>query len=233
MFKRLVCACCAGILLAALGCAQESPEGHWEGILEAGNNRQIGISLDLAKNAEGKWIASMGIPAENITGLVAMDLTVHGGSVKFVAVELRMAKADLTLERGVLKGTLTGPQGTVPLELRRTAKAKVALIPSSPAVSKGLEGDWEGSLQMGSREAPIIVHFRNRPDNTVEATIDTPDTNSYGVPLNDVKQNGRNVEFGIKVAHAGFKGVLNPDNTEISGEIRHEQRSGPLVLRKK
>jgi hypothetical protein len=53
-----------------------------------------------------------------------------------------------------------------------------------------------------------------------------------GLPLNDVKQSGRQIEFGIRVAHASFQGTLNQEGTEIAGQLKHGQNHMPLTLRK-
>jgi hypothetical protein len=230
--RAFYCAC-ASLLFAAHLSAQGGPEGHWEGSFTA-NNNQIGVSLDLAKNAKSEWIASMGMPSEKMTGLVVMDVKVSGNSVTFTAVELQMAKSALTLgPDGQMKGTFAGPQGSpIPVELKRTGAAKVELIPASPAVAKEFEGDWQGALQTPGRTFQIIFHFRNQPDKTVAATIDTPDTGGFGLPLNDVKQTGKQIEFGIKIAHAEFKGILNQESTEIAGQFGHEKQFAPLTLKK-
>src|ERR1039457_5090352 len=137
MFTRSLRGAGVAVFFASLGCAQAGPDGHWEGPFTV-NNRETGLSLDLAKNAKSEWIASMGLPSENATGLVVMDVAVNGKSVKFVAVELRMAPFDLTLgSDGRMKGTISSPQGSLPVEFKRTGEAKVELIPASPAVSKG------------------------------------------------------------------------------------------------
>ena len=73
------------LLFASLACAQTGPAGHWEGVLGAENNHDIGVTLDLAKNAKSEWIASMGIPAGNLTGMVVADVVVNGDALKFVA----------------------------------------------------------------------------------------------------------------------------------------------------
>jgi len=221
----------AGLLLAWLACAQTDPGGHWEGTVKR-DGGEIRISLDLAKDAQSRWIASTGVPGQ-MAGLVVTELAVEGKSVKFIAAEMMMTKFVLTLDGGVLKGTCATPQGSFPIEMKRTGEAKVDLIPASPAVSKELEGDWEGLLQMGDRTFRMIVHFKNQPDNTVKATIDAPDTQAFGLPLNDVKQTERKVEFGIRVAHAGFEGTLNPQGTEVAGQFLHDSGGVPLTLRKK
>ena len=226
MFKRFICIICAVLFFAALTCAQESPAGHWEGSAPADFdiNRPMGISLDLAKNANSEWVASMGVPALNATGLVVQSVKVNGTSVSFVAVEMMMTKFDLTLGAGgIMKGTITaqqGPPNSASVEFKRTGEAKIELIPASPAVSKELEGDWEGTLVAGPGASfPMIFHFKNQPDKTVSATMDSPARNATAIPLNDVKQTGHNVEFGIKVAHATFKGTLNQEGTELAGEL--------------
>jgi hypothetical protein len=233
MSTRLLRGAGAAVLFASLVCAQAGPDGHWEGSFTV-NNREIGISLDLAKNAKSEWIASMGLPSGNATGLVVMDVVVNGNSVKFVGVELMMAKFDLTLgPDGRMTGTLTNGQNSTPIDFKRTGEARVELIPASPAVSKELEGDWEGSLQTPGPAFRMVFHFKNRADNTVAATIDTPDSGAMGLPLNNVKQTGQKVEFGLKIAQSAFQGALNPEGTELAGQFTNEQGSMPLTLRKK
>ncbi len=230
---RLVRGAATAVLFASIARPQTGPAGHWEGTFKV-NDREIGLGLDLTKNAKSEWIASMSVPAENVTGLVVMDVVVNGNSVKFVGVELMMSKFDLALEPdGRMRGTLSNPQNTAAIEFKRMGDAKVELIPASRAVSKDLEGDWEGALQMPGRAFRILFHFRNQADGTVAATIDTPDTGAQGLPLNDVKQTGRNVEVGIRIAHATFQGTLNPLGSELNGQFAHEQNNVPLTLRKK
>jgi hypothetical protein len=243
MFTRSLRGAGVAVFFASLVCAQAGPDGHWEGSFTV-NNRETGLSLDLAKNAKSEWIASMGLPSQNMTGLVVMDVAVNGKSVKFVAVELQMATCDLTLgPDGRMKGTMSAPQGPMstqgpmPVELKRTGEAKVELIPRSPAVSKELEGDWEGSLQDPNGALhPLVFHFKNQPDKTVAATMDNPERNFMAMPLDNVKQTGQKVEFGLKIAGASFQGSLNKEGTELALQMIHEGDGTPLMqvtLRKK
>ena len=65
-------------------------------------------------------------PRVTLITLVVTDIAVDGASVKFVAVELMMAKFDLTLTPGpTLKGRFTNPGATVPIEFKRTGEAHV------------------------------------------------------------------------------------------------------------
>src|SRR5664279_3660158 len=196
LFPHSLCSAGVAVLFASLACAQTGLAGHWEGVLAAENNHGIGVTLDLAKNEKSEWIASMGIPSINMTGLVVMDVVVDGNALKFTGVELMMAKFDLALvPDGRLKGTITNGPSSRPIEFKRTGEAKVELIPDSPAVSKELEGHWEGLF--GGPNAPnggikLTFHFKNKPDNTVKATMDSGlSANMVAMPLNNVKQAGQ------------------------------------------
>jgi hypothetical protein len=208
-----------------------NPAGHWEADITGDGPQRIRVTLDVAKNAKSEWIASMGLPAENKTGLVVKDLAVNGRSVKFVALELMSTPFELSLgPDGSMKGTISRP-GSPPVEFKRTGEAKVELIPASPAVSQELEGDWEGSLPMPNGAFRMVFHFKNQPDQTVRTTFDTP--TATDLPLNDVKQTGQKVEFGMRIAHGDFQGTLNPAGTELVGQFTHEANRTPLTLRKK
>jgi len=230
LFTNTLCSAGVALLFASLACAQTGPAGHWEGVLIADNNREIGVTLDLAKNAKSEWIASMGIPAEHMTGMVVMDVVVNGNSLKFIGVELMMAKFDLALAPdGKLKGTVANGPNSRPIEFTRTGEAKVELVPASPAVSKELEGDWEAWIGPPNGGRQLVFHFKNQPDGTVAATIgDAP-----RMPLNNVKQTGQKVEFGLKIGQASFEGTMNKEGTEIAGQMTHDGNPMPLTLRKK
>lgn len=232
MFPHTILRIAAAFWFASALYAQTTPAGHWEGVLNA-EGREIRLSLDLARNDKAEWIASMGAPAENATGLVVKDLVVNGNSVKFMAVELQMAKLDLTLAEDKLAGTFNGPRGTLPIEFKRTGEPNVELPPTSPAVSKDLEGDWTGTLKTPGSEFEIAVHFKNQRDKTVIATIDIPARNAMGMPINDVRQTGDKVEFGLKIAHASFQGTLNKDRGELNGQLGHEEQAMQVTLKKK
>jgi hypothetical protein len=214
--------------------SQATPDGHWEGALKTPDGQQVKLSLDMARNAKTEWIASMGIPSQNASGLVVTNVIVDASSVKFVAVELMMSKVELTVGTdGRMSGTLTGPQGSSPIEFTRTGEAKVELIPPSPAVSKELEGDWEGTLQTPGGAFRMVFHFRNQPDNTVAATMDSLDRNEFGLPLDAVKQISKNVQVGVRIAHSEFQGTLNEQGSEIAGKFGHGENTMPLTLTKK
>ena len=98
-------------------------------------------------------------------------------------------------------------------------------------MSKELEGDWEGALSLPDGQSrPIVIHFKNQPDHTVEATIESPSQGVRGFPLKEVAQKGAIVEFAVQAVGGSYKGTLNKEGTEIAGEWTQRQAAAPLTL---
>ena len=215
----------------ALAVAQTDFSGHWEGTIDvpSGPTR---LALDLAKNEKGVWVASLGVPEQKVTGLRVTEINVVGSEVRFAAPDLPGSQTfELTLADGKLKGALLVQALSLVLEMQRTGNAKVDIAPPSPAVSKELEGDWEGALSLPNGQTrPVIIHFKNQPDRTLEATIESSTQGVQGFPLKDVAQKGAVVEFAVQAVGGSYKGTLNKEGTEIAGEWTQRQAAAPLTL---
>jgi len=218
-------------LMAAAAAAQTDFAGHWEGAVDvsAGPTR---LALDLAKNEKGVWVASLGVPERGVTGLRATDISVMGSEIRFAAPGLPGSPTfELTLADGKLKGALLVQALSLVLEMQRTGDAKVEVTPPSPAVSKELEGDWEGAISLPNGQSiSLAFHFKNQPDQTVEATIDRPSQGVQGFPLKDVAQKGAVVEFAVQAVGGSYKGTLNKEGIQITGEWTQRQGAAPLPL---
>jgi hypothetical protein len=210
--------CCAAAVAAVS--AQPGLPGHWEGKVElpAGSTGPDTLALDLARDAGGAWIASLGVPQQHVSGLVVSELRVEGSKVKFIAPEVPGAPSfDLSFAGGKLAGTLAIQGHSMAIALRRTGDAKVEAVTAERAVSKDLEGDWEGAFTLGNGHQRVIqVHFRNRPDRTLEATLDSPSQGFHG-SLDQVLENGRTVNFHVRIYGGAFEGTMNESGSRIDG----------------
>jgi len=218
-------------ILAAIAVAQTDFSGHWEGAVDAPSG-PTRLALDLAKNAKGAWVASLGVPEQKMTGLRVTDISVAGSEVRFAAPDLPGSPTfELTLADGKLKGALLVQALSLVLEMQRTGDAKVDIAPPSPAVSKELEGDWEGTILVPNGQSrPVMIHFKNQPDRTVEGTIDSTGQGVQGIPLKGITQKGAVVEFEVLAVGGSYKGTLNKEGTEIAGEWTQRQAAAPLTL---
>ena len=228
---RYLLACGCFTLAATIAVAQTDLSGHWEGTVDVPNG-PTRLALDLAKNEKGVWVASLGVPERKITGLRVTDISVVGSEVRFAAPDLPGSPTfELTLADGKLKGALLVPALSLALEMQRTGDAKVDIAQPSPAVSKELEGDWEGALSLPNGQSrAVVIHFKNQPDQTVEATIDSPSQGVQGLPLKEVAQKGAVVEFAVQAVGGSYKGTLNKEGTEMAGEWTQRSGAAPLTL---
>jgi hypothetical protein len=225
----------AGTLMLASGFAQApaSPAGHWEGTIQA-PDREVPVKLDLAKNAQGAWIGSF-TQMQGGGGIALADIKVDGASAKF---RIDMAgdtvpSFDCTVKSAEAMSCEVGTQmGSVTAALKRTGEAKVDLPKASTSVSAALEGDWAGDLVTPGPTLKLAVHFKNQPDKTVKATLDSPDQGANALPLSDVLEKDSAVEFQLKMAGGAFKGTLNKEGTELKGAWSQGGAELPLTLKK-
>lgn len=221
-----------GFLTAAF--AQTGPAGHWEGTLQV-PDRELQIAVDLAKDDKGAWIGTFSQTAPNPMKVPLADIKVDDKGVKFrIAVGGANAPSfDCSLESPPsMSCTLTTPGGSLTSAMKRTGEAKVDLPKASPAVSPELEGDWEGTVDTPNGPLRLAVHFKNQPDRTVKAAMDSLDQKSMDLPLTDILQKESAVEFQLKLVGGAYKGTLNKEATQLVGDWSQGGASLPLTLKK-
>jgi hypothetical protein len=212
-------------LLLAVACAPaifaaDDPSGHWEGTIKVPKGPSK-LTLDMARNDKGAWIASLGVPENHATGLVVNNIKLEGNRMAFDSPDMPGDPAfDLTLREGKLVGTFFMHGSPMPLQMTRTGEAKVEVVPPSPPVSADLVGDWEGALSFPNGDSrQIIFHFKNNPDtNTVNATLDSPAQTAFNLSLAGVVQDGNHVEFYVRIHGGKFKGTLDAAKNQLNGE---------------
>ena len=212
--------------------AQTGPAGHWDGALQL-PDREVSIALDLARNDKGAWVGTFTQTAQNVT-LPLTDIKIDDKSAKFrVAAGASAPDFDCALESSTsMRCTVAAGGGSLTAPMKRTGEAKVELPKANTAVAAEFEGNWEGAIDTPNGSLRIVVHFKNQPDKTVVATLDSPDQNASDLPLTDVVQQGSALEFQLRLAGGGFKGALNKEATQIVGEWSQGGGSTPLVLKK-
>ncbi len=208
--------------------------GHWEANLQI-PDRVIGLAVDIDKNAKGEWIGSFAIPAQNMSGLALSEFKIAGQSVKFKVADIPNSPSfDLKLTSETkMTGMLNTPQADLPVEFEKKGDAKVVQPVTSKAVSKALEGDWAGAIETPNGTLNLIIHFKNNADQTVTATMDSPDQGAKDLKLTEVSESDMAVAFKLAVVNGGYKGTLNKEGTEIAGDWSQGGTSLPLKLKKK
>jgi hypothetical protein len=96
---------------------------------------------------------------------------------------------------------------------------------SSASGNGGIAGDWGGVGRQGRR---FILHIAG-PDNALQATSDSPDQNSFGVPVPSITFSGVTLQFSVPLVDLKYTGDLTANGT-IIGTLTQNGSGIPLTL---
>jgi hypothetical protein len=217
------------VSLLSLGAQIASfPAGRWEGIIRI-PERELGITLDLAKTVAGIWIGSISVPLSTSIDVPLGNIAIDGTTVRFTATLPAKASFEGTLTaEGALSGTVSSVDGRAPFELARKGAPRVVLPPPSTALPREFSGAWEGTLERGGRVTRVGVTLSSAPDGAATGVLAASGTE---IPLTTVSIAGADVRFESRAISGTYVGTLGPGG-EIAGEWSERSISAPLILRR-
>jgi hypothetical protein len=200
--------------------------GQWQGTIkvpspDAKSSVDVTVVVDLSKNQKGEWIGTFGMPDLGAIGLPLAKLVAGPSSVSFTVPDVPSTPSfDGKLSAdGSLSGTFTTGTTKVPLSLKRTGAAKVALPAANSTISKAFEGAWQGSYDSGrSTRLHLVLKLSRRPDGTAAGTLTNIDGGNVETPVTGIDQTGNQLHFEIRSLGGKFRGSMNSAGTEIKGE---------------
>ena len=225
-FQRLLAA--ASALLTAPAVAHGQPaapavEGEWVGTL---GPAELHLAVHVRRAATGLT----GTMDSLDQGSMAMPLAaVEAAGGRFVfdvpAVGGHFAGAWDAASRAY-RGEWTQQNLHLPLALTQGAAA------TRPAIA-GLDGDWDGVLQLGVMGSlRLVFHVRSGPGGTV-ASLESPDQGTGQLPFSTFTREGTKVRAEAKAIGARFEGVLDPAGTTLDGRWTQGGQEKPLVLKRR
>lgn len=226
----------AGLILASLGVLAQpasKASGHWEGTLEA-PNQKVGIVVDLSKSAAGLWTGSFSIPQANTRDIPVEKISVEGPVVRFAVPGFPGSpsfEGKLSADGMSLAGTATARNTPIPFQLKRTGEAKVNLPPPSSVLPKDFEGTWEGTLDANGNQLRIVVKLAPATDGAATGALISVDQGNQPIPIDTITITGRQLKFEVRLVGGTFLGALGA-NGEISGNWSQGPNSVPLTLKR-
>lgn len=92
-----------------------------------------------------------------------------------------------------------------------------------------LVGDWRAEANLPSGRRTLVLHVGRAENGALRATLDSPDTNTYGLAVNTISlQNGR-LRFRLEVYQAEYDGLILGTRDMIRGRLRYDDGSSYLV----
>ena len=224
------------ILLTVMNVAAFAQQAHWEGSVQM-PNRELRMTVDLAKNSKGAWIGSISLPDGGLIDVPLGGISVAANEVSFVIAGLPKSpsfEGKVSEDGKILAGTATSDKGGAPFELKKTGEADVKVPPPSTSLSKEWEGSWEGILDApDGRKLRAVIKLARASDGTATGSLVSLDEGSQEFPMNTITQKDKQLQFEIRVIRAKYTGLLNDSGAEISGDYVVQGLKLPLVLKRK
>lgn len=201
--------------------------GHWDGAIDT-PNQKLTIAIDLAPKGDA-WQGAISIPQQNLKGL---PLTV---SVKGDAVTLSLDAPGRPVFDGKLDASGTSIAGdfqqggvTMKFSMSRTGDATFDAAVPSTAITKDLEGNWEGALVVNGQTLRLQLKLASGADGLGKGTLVSVDQNGAEIPIQTISQSKDHVELLLPLISGAFKGDLK--DGRLSGTWSQGPVSEALVF---
>jgi hypothetical protein len=200
------------------------PTGHWEGTLRIpGLERKV--EVDLARKAGGEIAGRLTLPEANVNDL-PLKVKIDRSSIHFHARTDQPFEAVLSADGKSMSATYTVDTHSFPLTLIRTGEPKPAPPISNPAISKQLEGTWNGIFEANGIRLRYVLVLSNEAAGTGASTIVSLDEGDLEIPVSSIIQDGSKIALNFKAVGGVYSGTVNIDGTELLGTYTQ----GPLVV---
>jgi pimeloyl-ACP methyl ester carboxylesterase len=219
----------AGLITAAVGAvprpssaavATPPPNGTWLGVLKA-----HGVDLHVAVRLEGDAHALRGVfdsLDQGALGLPLQDVKLTDGVLAFAVPSANASyEGAWSAAAGRFEGTWRQGAQALPLALTHGEIAKKALI-------AGLDGTWDGFLDVGVMGRLRMVLTVRSKDGETTATFQSPDQSPAAYPVTTISRTGDDVVAEITPIKGRFEAVVSNDGRVLAG--RWIKNGAPLAL---
>jgi hypothetical protein len=219
------------VLFSTIGRAADAA-GHWEGKIQM-PGRELGITVDLARNPQGAWTGSMSVLGSSAADVPLDELKVQNSAVKFAAYlpDYASFEGNLSEDLSSLSGTVSNALGGVPFQLARKGEANVKLPPANSVLSKDFEGVWEGAIAADGKSRRVRMKLAPASDGRATALLTAVDQGNHEIPVTTVSIEGRQLQVEARAVSGVYRGSLG-DNGEIAGEWSEGPNHLPLTFRR-
>jgi pimeloyl-ACP methyl ester carboxylesterase len=214
-------------VLAPQAAVAQTAAGDWVGMITIGPGRTLREVVHIRKRADGGYTGAFDSVDRGSYGRGLTDVVATGDTLSFTTADepkgAYAAKWDAASGRWIGQWTQSGQ--TFPLTLAAGPP------PALPAVA-GLDGAWDGTLNVGAIQLRLVLHVRTGADGTA-AWLDSIDQMSNGLDVTSLHRDGAHVGFEMPVLKVVFDGALSADQQSIAGTFTQGGVPLPLTFTKR
>lgn len=222
-------------MVVGVGAAMPQPSagaaGHWEGTIET-PGQKLDIIVDLAGHPDGTWEGTIAIPAQNVKGFALSPMSVEGDTVTFGMKGIAgdpMFKGTVSGKPRSIAGEFSQGGLTMPFALAWKGEPKVEPTPKSTAITKDLEGSWEGTLTVQGSSLHLVLDLANEA-GAGTGTLTSVDQGGTKIPIAQVSQTESTVKLLVSAISASYEGSMA--NGQIEGTWAQGGQKFPLVFKR-
>ena len=216
---------------AAARQSSASAAGHWEGTIQA-PGQALAIVVDLALQQSGTWMGAITIPGQGVKGFALSPLTVEGNAVTFGMKGIPgdpLFKGTLSKDPPSISGEFSQGGATMPFSLAWKGEPTIEAPPKSSAITKDLEGTWEGTLNVQGNALRLMLDLANEATSAI-GTLTTLDQGGAKIPIAQISQTGAHVTLLVSAIGASYEGSIT--NGQIDGTWAQSGQTFPLVFKR-
>jgi D-alanyl-D-alanine-carboxypeptidase/D-alanyl-D-alanine-endopeptidase len=213
-----IAASCGGAALA------QSAAGDWKGLLDVSAALHVRIAIHL-RQKPGGLDGAIDSPDQGVYGKPIVA-TAADGKLSFTDPAIN-AQYEATWDPAALAWNGVWRQGSREIPLVLTAGDY-----PPPATIAGLDGEWDGALDLGSGlRLRLAFHIKTGAHGTL-ATYDSVDQGAYGDGVSAVSRDGDHVKLQMSLINAVFDARLADADQTLAGTFTQNGQALPLVLKR-
>ncbi len=207
------------VFSAVAAVAQSGASGHWDGIIQAPNTG-ISVQLDLARTDKVRWIGTVSIPQQGVTGFPLENIAITGSSVSFIMKGVPgppKFQGTLSADGRSISGSFSQGNAPMPFKVSRTGDPQITIPAKSTPISKEIEGLWEGALKVNGTPLRLVMRLLRNEDGTGGGSLTSVDQGGVAIDIGTVTQQGSDLKVDLPAVHGVFTGKIAKDFKSIAG----------------
>src|SRR5205814_8446065 len=103
---------------------------------------------------------------------------------------------------------------------------------TAPQGSTGIAGYWQGKLDVGAIALRVGLHIKEKGQDGLTPTLDSPDQGAIGLPVSNVKYKDGELSVALKNLTARFDGKMNKEGSSIAGTWKQGAVELPITFQR-
>jgi hypothetical protein len=201
--------------------------GDWHGALSAGG-AELHLVFHFAAGADGALSGTLDSVDQGANGIPVNTVTLKGSKLSLAVDAVKGTyEGDISPDGKQIKGNWS--QGTS-LELN-LERGPLKIAESKPAPPTDIDGNWQGTLDLGSAKLRLVYQIANTQDGLI-AKMQSPDQGASWSSAYPITRSGANITIPIKANGSTYDGKLSSDLSSIDGTFQQGGQSIPLALKR-